>query len=385
MLSRMTAGALAIAAVQSRTDARAFRALPYQLYRGDSRWVAPLRGDERRRWLPRHNPSLRERWVQRFLAVRNGRPVGRIAAIVDLAFAARWDPGAGFFGFFECADDSEACEALLTAAGKALRAQGVSRLLGPVNLTTNDEVGLLIEGFHSPPTILSPYNPPFYDTLLRAAGLAPCMAYHAYAWSPASVCTPVVERVMRLARGRRAAASIRVRTSLPRRWHADLRTLLELYNESFGDLWGFVPLTWDELQERAERFRPFYRPELALFAECDGQPVGFALALPDVNEALAGLDGRLWPFGWLRLLWRVPRLRAARFLLLGVRPPFRGQGVAVLLAAAAADAGRRLGIARGELSLVQAGNRRVRAVVEAFGGVLTKTYCLYEKAIAADG
>jgi GNAT superfamily N-acetyltransferase len=377
----MTAGPLAVAAVESRTDARAFHALPYDLYRGDSAWVAPLRGDERRRWSPRHNASLRGRWVQRFVARWNGRPVGRIAAIIDPVFAERWEPGAGFFGFFECIEHRGVCRALVQAAEGALRAQGVTRILGPVNLTTNDEVGLLRNGFGSPPMILSPYNPPYFDSLLREVGFAPRVEYHAYAWSPASAPAPVVERIMRLARRGGSAAPIHVRPANPRHWDAEVRALHALYNESFADLWGFVPLSRDELAERAARFRPFYRPELALFAECEGRPVGFALALPDVNEALAGLDGRLWPLGWLRLLRRVPRIRSARFLLLGVLPSFRGRGVAVLLAAATADAARRLGVARAELSLVQAGNERIRAVIEAFGGVLTKTYCLYEKAV----
>ena len=375
----MTAGPLAIAAVESKTDERAFNALPYHLYRGDCCWVAPLRGDERHRWSPRHNASLRGRWVRRFLAFRNGQGIGRIAAIVDPVFAERWEPGAGFFGFFECARDADACRALIGAAEGALRGRGVTRILGPVNLTTNDEVGCLLEGFDSKPMILSPYNPPYYNALLRAMGFTPRVEYHAYAWSPASTPAPVVERAVRLARSH----GVHVRSANPRRWAAELRTLHALYNESFADLWGFVPLTWDELEQRAERFRPFYRPELALFAECDGHPVGFALTLPDVNEALAGLDGRLWPLGWLRLLRRVPRIRSARFLLLGVLPSVRGRGVAVLLAAASAAAARRLGIARAELSLVQTGNQRIRAVIAAFGGVLSKTYCLYEKPVGS--
>ena len=377
----MRPGALAVAAAEGRHDERAFRELPYHLYRGDAWWVAPLRSDERRRWSPRHNASLRGRWVRRFLARRNGLCVGRIAAIIDPLFAARWGAGAGFFGFFECADDREAGRGMFEAAEGALRAEGVRHVLGPVNLTTNDEVGLLIDGFESAPTILSPYNPPYYERFVREAGYAPRVLYDAFSWSPATAAAPVVERVVRRVVGPGRAVQLRCRATDPRRWQAELRTLHFLYNASFGDLWGFVPLTWEELLERAERFRPIYRPELALFAEWDGQPVGFALVLPDVNEALAGLDGRLLPLGWVRLVRRVPRIRTARFLLLGVLPEYRGRGVAVLLAAAAAAAGRRLGIARAELSLVQAGNQRIRAVIEAFGGVRTKTYCLYEKPI----
>lgn len=377
----MHAGRLAVAPVESAREDREFRALPYHLYRGDACWVPPLRSDEKRRWLPRHNASLRTRWVRRFLVRRAGHTVGRVAAIVDPQFAERWEPGAAFFGFFECTEDHEACRALLGAVEDSLRGRGVGRVLGPVNLTTNDEVGLLVQGFQFPPMILSPYHPAYYRALLEGVGFTPRIDYHAYAWTPAAETGPAVSRVVRFAARATVGAAVVVRPSVPRHWDAELRMLHELYNACFADLWGFVPVTWEELLERAEGFRPFYRPELALFAECGGRPVGFALALPDVNEALAHVGGRLWPLGWLRLLLRLRHTRAARFILLGVVPSFRGRGVAVLLAAAMAAAGRRLGIRRGELSLVQAENGRVRTIIEAFGGVPVKTYRLYEKSL----
>jgi GNAT superfamily N-acetyltransferase len=353
--------------------------LPYRLYRSDPRWVAPLWSEERRRWSPRHNPSLRRRWCRRFVARRGAAVLGRVAAVIDEEFAHRWSPGAGFFGFFECGDDGEAARALLSAAETALRDAGRSRVLGPVNLTTHDEVGLLVAGHDSPPMLLSPYNPPQYERFVRDAGFTALNDYHAYDWSADRPHAPSVDRLLH--RLSAPGSGLVLRPSCPSRWDEETRVLFELYNVSFADTWGFVPLAWDEFAQRAATFRPFYRPELVVFAELHGRPVGFALVLPDVNEALAPLGGRLWPFGWLRLLLGLRRVHSARFLLLGVRPEATGAGVAPLLAHRAAEAARRLGIRRAELSLVHGDNRRVRHVIEAFGGKVVKTFRLYEKVI----
>ena len=371
----MIAAELEVVPVETRSARRAFRNLPYDLYRDDARWVPPLRADERHRWSRRRNASLELRRAHRFLARRGHRVVGRVASVLDPEFARRWSPRAGMFGFFECENDVPAARALLGAAEARLHDAGCRRVLGPVNLTTNDEVGLLIDGFDSPPMLLSPYAPPYYADLVTAAGYVPHRDYHAYGWTPHTPLAPVVERVRRLARRR----GVVVRASDPSRWNEEHRLLFELYNAAFSDVWGFVPLSWSEYRERAGSFRRFYRPELVLFAECGGRPAGFGLALPDVNELLAKVGGRLWPLGWLRLARGVPRLRTARFILLGVLPEFRALGVAVAVAAEMAEAARRLGIERGELSLVQAENRKIQTVIAACGGPRVKTYRLYEK------
>jgi GNAT superfamily N-acetyltransferase len=229
--------------------------------------------------------------------------------------------------------------------------------------------------------VLSPYNPAGYASLAERAGYEPFLDYYAYLWSPETEIAPVAARVLR-AVVRRGERRVNVRPADPARWDGESRLLYELYNLTFADLWGYVPLSWEEFRARAASFRPFYRPELVLFAECDGRPVGFALTLPNINDALAGVDGRLLPFGWLHLLREVPRIQTGRFLLLGVAPEWRARGVAVALAAAMAAAARRLGMRRVELSLVQAGNRAVQSVIAACGGPRIKTYRLYQKRLA---
>lgn len=365
---------------------RTFVALPYRLYAADPRWVPPLRREERRRWSPVHNASLRDRWVRRFVAYRGERAVGRIAAIEDRGFARRWERVTGWFGFFECADDPAAARALLEAAARALAGRGLGAMIGPINLTTHDETGILVDGFDAPASMLTPYNPPYYDRLLREAGCLAARDYHAYRASLAGAVSPAMDRLVRaFTSGRGNAARVRIRALDLRHWEDEARTIMALYNAAFSAVWGFVPITWEEFAPRARQFRAFAVPELVPIAEVDGEPAGFALVLPDINVALARIGGRLLPFGWLTLLHAVPRIRAARFILLGVRPDCGGRGVGALLAYHVRETARRLGITHLELSLVQGLNDPVRHVIDAFDCPITKTYRLYRRPIAAPG
>jgi GNAT superfamily N-acetyltransferase len=383
-LSAATRGmeALTVLPVESPATERAFRELPYRLYRDDAYWAPPLRFEESRRWSPRHHASLRYRWSRRFLAVRGGCAVGRIAAIVDDDFARRWGAVTGFFGFFECENDPAAARALLDAAEEALRERRVEHVIGPVNLTTHDETGLLVDGFDSPPMLLSPYNPFYYSDLLVSCGYGPSREYHSYLWTPDVRIGPGVRRLVASAReGKGIAGGIVVRPLDPRRWASEIRSFFTLYNASFEGVWGAVPMRWDEFLDRAERFRSFLVPELVLFAEHEGEPLGCALTLPDANEVLRRVGGRLLPFGWLQLVRGAAKIRSARVMILGVRPDFTGRGAGALLAYESGETLRRLGFERAELSLVQGGNHRMRRIIEAFDCPKLKTFRLYEKRI----
>jgi GNAT superfamily N-acetyltransferase len=378
-----TPAAVLVESADSGRAHRTFVSLPYALYRDDPQWVPPLRMDERQRWSVRHNASLRTRWVRRFVASRGGQVTGRIAVIVDPAFAARWAPGTALFGFFECADDPESAAALLAAAEAAARSQGMHRLLGPVNLTPHDETGILLEGFDSPPTIQSPYNPPYYRRLLEAAGYRVTHQYHAYTATPTDEPAPAIRRLVQAAaRGVGVARGVRVRPMDMGRWVEEARILHRLYNGAFANVWGFVPAGWDEFFQRATKFKPFAVPELIRIAELDGEPVGFGLTLPDVNEALLGVNGRLLPFGWLRLLRTVPRIRTVRFFILAVLPEYRGRGIAPLIAYETQQAARRLGITRLDLSLVQSTNTPVQHVIDGFASPVAKSFGLFARTFA---
>lgn len=361
-----------------RTDHRAFWTFPYVLYQGDPHWVPPLRYQESRRWSPAMNPSLAKRQVRRFLARRDGRVVGRVAAIHDPAFSERWAPGAGFFGFFESEDHQPTADSLLVAVAETVREWGLTKVLGPVNLSTNDEVGLLVAGFDDPPMLLSPYNPPYYQRLLEKAGLVVERDYHAYAWDP-MVRAAAVERAVQAAA--QSHPPLTLRSVDPNNWNSEVKLLHRMYDACFADLWGFVPLTSGEFTQRASEFRPFYRPELALFAERQGETIGFTLALPDINEVLARVGGRLLPFGWLTLLRGVSRIRSARAILMGVLPQYRKGGAAMLLAAGLINAARRIGFTRAEISLIQQTNAGMGGVIRGVGGRPIKSYRLYQQSL----
>lgn len=369
---------LRVTPVRTPADSRAFWSFPYDLYRRTPGWAAPLRRDERRRWDPRHNPSLAGRRVWRFVAWRGRRVVGRIAAVLDPEFARRWSPATGLFGFFECADDPGVSAALFAAAEEALRMEGsASRVVGPVNLTFHDEMGLLVGGFETRPSFLTPFNPPYYQGLVECEGYRPLLDQHAYRWTPGSPPHPAVGRAVR----RAMSAGTVLRAMCPERWESELRLLHALYNESFDGVWGFVPIPWNDFRLRAEGFKPFYRPELVRIAEVNGRPVGFVLALPDLNPLLATVRGRLFPIGALCLALGVPRLREARCMLLAVAPIATGRGIALALVTGLAAAGCRLGLSGGELALVHEGNGAARHVIEAMGGKPVRTYRLYQKEI----
>jgi len=360
--------------VLDRADAKAFSRLPFELYATDPFWVAPLASQERERWSEKRNPSLRNRWHRRFLAWRGRRPVGRVAAIRDDQFGDRWSPGAGFFGFFESENDPVTARALLGAAEAALAEMRCTHVYGPVNLTTHEEVGLLEESNGHRPMVLSPYNPPSYPTLVRAAGYAPAVELRSYEWRHELKPRDEVAGL----RARRDPA-LTIRASDPKRWDEECRILGDLYNRSFTNVWGFVPLTRDEFRHRAESFRAFYRPDLVLFAEREGRPVGFALTLPDANEVLGPLRGRLWPFGWWRLMKGIPKIRAGRFILIGVDPDETGHGAAFELSYRMMEAVIRAGFTRAEISLILGLNERMNRITQTYGWPQVGLYRLYRK------
>jgi GNAT superfamily N-acetyltransferase len=360
--------------VLDEADARAFNRLPEKLYARDPFWVAPLRNQEQQRWSLRHNPFLQTRWHRRFVAWRGRDPVGRVAAIRDDLFARRWSEGAGFFGFFESEDDPVTARSLLETAEASLDHIHCTHVFGPVNLSTHEEVGFLVQGYERRPMVLSPYNPPFYPGMAEAAGYSKALELQCYEWR--RELTPRTE-VARLRA--RSGEGLRIRSSDPGRWDEENRILFDLYNRCFANLWGFVPLTWPEYCRLSGSFRPFYRPELVLFAERDGRPIGFALTLPDVNEALAPLKGRLLPFGWWHLMRAIRKIRAGRFILIGVDPEETGHGVAFELSYRMMESAIRLGFDRTDLSLILDTNERMKKVITTYGWPLSSVYRLYRK------
>jgi len=305
--------------------------------------------------------------------------VGRIAAIYNPVHCETHHEPAGFFGFFECIDSVEVAERLIKAAGGHLRSFQCTHMLGPVSFTTNEEAGLLVEGFEEPPRVMCNYAPPYYANLLAGCACTKTMDLLSYEGVlghrfPRKY-VDVFERVS-------PKGAIRVRPFNRKRMREEIQIIREVYNGSFQDLWGFVPLSPLEAEAMGKSFTPFSDDDLVWIAEYEDKPVGFILAFPDVNEILKGLNGRLFPFGIFKLLLRRRSMRSVRVLGLGVLPAYRSMGIETLLIR---QVHRRIetgGYEGAEFSVVNENNIRMRRILERFGFRLAKRYRIYRVPIS---
>jgi GNAT superfamily N-acetyltransferase len=361
--------------VSSRRDLDRFIRVPFRLYSRDPLWVAPLPSDERARLTPGKNPYFEHAEAAYFLAVEGGRDVGRIAASTDRNYDREHGERQATFGFFE-AESKEAAHALLAAAEGWARAKGAEVLRGPMSFTTNDEVGLLIEGFHLRPALLMPYNPPAYREWLESRGLAKAKDLYAFDVPvPAKTPEPYASVAPRV----RSRYSATVRRLDMKQFDAELERVKQVYNAAWRENWGFVSMTDHEVEHMAKQLRPAVNPKLVVFVEVDGEPVAFALVLPDVNVALRPIRGRLFPFGIFRLLWALPRIRELRLMALGIRAEYRRRGIDALLMDELVAACHETGMRRSEVGWTLEDNDAINRHIAQMGGVRTKTYRIYER------
>jgi hypothetical protein len=369
------ADAVSVEPEAGRADRRAFLGLPYRLYAGHPRWVPPLRRDEARLMDPRRNPFFRHGEARHFLARRGDRVVGRIAAVENRLHNEVHGDRVGFFGFFDVEPDAEAAAALVDAASRWCAARGLSPMRGPVCYSTNDVCGVLVEGFDLPPSILMPYNRPDYDALLVGAGLVPAKDLLAYELATA---LGAPERFRRVVERRMERGGYRLRTFDLRDFDREVERVRDVYNRSWERNWGFVPATEEEFAAAAGDMRRVLEPRCSALALHGDEPVGFSLVVRDVNQALRGLDGRLFPLGVFRLLRNLRRIDHLRIVALGLVPRARGAGVVEAFFLRAFDGAREGGYVGGEAGWVLEDNAAMRAPLEAAGARVTKRYRLYE-------
>jgi GNAT superfamily N-acetyltransferase len=329
---------------------------------------------------PSH-PFYQHAQAQLFLA-RNGdgQVVGRVAAIKNDAHTAQHHDGVGFFGFFESERDPAIAAALFDAARAWLSSRGLRVMRGPVSPSINDEVGLLIDGFDTPPVVMMPHNPPWYAELVEASGFAKAKDLLAYRHLKAST---DVQRVTRMADVLAKRNKIVIRPLNMKHFQAEVDRVRFLYNTAWEANWGAVPMTDAEFADLAKQLKPVVVPDLVAFGEVDGQLAGFALALPDLNVALKHMDGRLLPFGWAKALWYSRKVPGLRTLTLGVLPQFRRTGLAELLYLTIIRNGLAKGMTYGESSWILEDNYLMRQALEKIGGEAYKTYRLYDKPIGS--
>jgi hypothetical protein len=377
-----------VSEVRSRRDLRHFLDLPRRIYKDDPSWVPPLRQEVRKLLDRRRHPFFEHGEACFWLAWSGNTPVGRISAQVNRLHLEAHGDATGHFGFLEAMEDQAVFEALLATAESWLRARGMRRILGPYSLSMNDEIGVLISGFSHPPVIAMAHSPTYYATRIEAAGYTKAKDLYAFRFeideTRNEAIAELLEKAVRIDRDGR----LRVRHIDMRRFEAEMRAGIAIYNDAWSANWGFVPVTPREVQHLLAVLKPVIHPRGILLGEIDGRLEGLFVAIPDLNELIADLGGRLFPFGWAKLLWRLKRRppKGGRVMLAGLTKPYQNSALgAAMLLWMFADIFRSAyerGYRYVEFSWVLEDNARSIAICERAGGSLYKTYRLYQKSLA---
>jgi ribosomal protein S18 acetylase RimI-like enzyme len=347
----------------------------FPIYQNDPHWVPPLLYERKRFFDPRKNPYFKVAQVQCFVASQDGQDVGTIAAVVDEVYQEE-EAGTGFFGFFEFIDDREVAAALLDAARVWLAERGMDRVIGPFNFNTNHEFGLLVDGFDSDPYIANPHNSSYYPGIYAALGLRPVMDWYAYHVDSEMA---GVKRMKRL--GQRLLSrhpEITIRSLDLSRFDEEVLMLREIYRDAWEQNWGHVRVTDEEFVFIAAGLKQVVDPELCLVAEVDGRTAAISVTLPDMNQVVKRMNGRIFPFGWRHLLMRKKIINRVRVFMLGVAQEFQSLPLGAALYARSFDIGSAKGLGQGEASLILENNVRMRGALEKMGATIEKTYRNYE-------
>ncbi len=369
---------LQVRPVRSRGELMRFIRLPWRIYRKEPRWIPPL-VFERRDFLNRKkNPFFEHAEAEYFVAWRGRTPVGRISAQVDRAFNEFHESRWGMFGFFECEDDPEAARALLDAADTWLRERDCDRMVGPMDFSMNDEAGLLVEGHDLPPMIKQPWQPSYYQRLLEGQGLDKAMDL--LMWNlEVTDRSKVLPVLWDLSAKVESEHGIKLRHMRKKDLESEIRRFVEVYNLAWSENWGFVPITESELRHTAKELKPLLDENWLMVAEKDGDTVGVALTVPDFNQVLDKLNGRLLPFGWAKALWKMRRVDRVRVGFLGVKPEYQHTGVAAKFYEEHFDMAAKTPQKGGEMGWILETNTAMNRGMEAMGGRVVKRYRVYER------
>ena len=368
-------GAIEVVPADNKKLLKEFVELPFRLYRGDPYWVPPLRMAVNELLDRRKHPFYTNADAEFFLALRDGRTVGRVAAIVDRNYNKFHDEQAGFFGFFEAENDPAVASALLLRARDWVFERGAKFLRGPMNPSTNYECGMLVEGFDSPPMVQMTYNPPYYPALMDGLGLRKSKDLYAYLQHSDTLDT---DKIGRVADKALAKHGVRVRPIDMKNFDADVERVWEVYNSAWERNWGFVPMTREEFLLQGKEMKQILKPDLVLIGEKEGRVVGFALALPDINQALIHTNGNLFPTGLLKILYYQRLVKNVRVLALGVVEEYRASGVAAGFYVTLWRNAKRLGFGPSEMSWILEDNVLMNRSLIAMGAKKYKTYRIYE-------
>src|SRR5258708_6691959 len=372
----MTLGGIEIAAVDGKKASHDFVELPFTIGRNEVHWVPPLRMAVKELMDRAKHPFYANAEAEFFLARRGGRVVGRIAAIIDRAHNKFHNEQAGFFGFFECEDDPEVARALFEKARSWTTERGAKFLRGPVNPSTNYECGVLVDGFDRDPMVMMTWNPRYYPRLIEQAGLVKAKDLLAYLSNANAI---EMEKIARVGdRALKKNNGVRVRPIDMKNFQADVERVWQVYGAAWARNWGFIPMSREEFFLMGKEMKMILKPELVLIGEVGDKVVGFALALPDVNQALKHARGSLFPTGLLKILYYQRLVNHVRVLALGVVEEYRASGLAAAFYATLVRNARKLGFGDCEMSWILEDNVLMNRSAEAMGAKRYKTYRIYE-------
>jgi len=372
---------LEVKPVDGKKMRKQFIEIEFLMNREDPNWVPPLLADRRAAFDTQSNPIFEHTEVAFFLAYRDEKPVGRITAHLDRIHLERHKDETGFFGFFQCENRPETARALLDTAEAWLREKGLKASRGPMSFNTNEEFGCLIEGFDRPPMLLMPHNPSYYRDLIEGCGYAKCVDTYCWWYDNQKTLPPEVDKI--IARTKRIP-NLEIRQADVKHFEDEVRLIMKIWNSAWAANWGFVPLSEREIMKAAADLKMIVDPRLVFFIEVEGRPIAYAAAFPNINEAIRDLDGKLFPFGILKLLWRVKvkKPKTARVMMLGIEPEYRGMhlmGLSVLMYKELYDRSREAGYIGGELSWTLESNKAINKGIEFMGGERYRTMRVYEK------
>ncbi len=364
--------------VSSKKELMQFIKMPWQIYKDDPNWVPPLIMDRKKLLDKNHNPFFQHAEMDMFLAFKDGKIAGRIAAITNENHNKFHEDNIGFFGFFESENDAEVTKTLLDTATEWVQQKGKDGILGPLNPSTNDETGLLVKGFDSPPQVMMTYNPPYYLDLLEGYGLKKAKDMYAWFWDIRGIEFP--EKLVKIADIALRRSGVTIRNIKLKDLKSELELVLEVYNNAWSKNWGFVPMTKEEILHAADDLKQIADEDYLLIGEKDGKPVAFCVTLPNINEVLIKIkNGKLFPTGIFKLLTGMKKTTTVRVLMLGVIKELQNAGLGPAFYLESFKVGKRKGIIGGEFSWILEDNIAMNKGAEAMGASNYKTYRLYQQ------
>ncbi|MBF0104515.1 MAG: N-acetyltransferase [Deltaproteobacteria bacterium] len=369
--------------VKSCKDKRAFIDLPYRLYKGEKNWVPPLKMERHEFFNPKKNPYFDNARVQLFVALKDGIPAGRLSAQINNLHNNLYHENTGHFGCFECTNDTAVAQALFQTAENWLKMQGMNRVVGPFSLSINEESGILIKGYDARPYPFMPYNYPYYAQLIEERGYTKIKDLIAWNYDSSR---PIPEAAAQIAAVVKTYPGLTVREVDPKKLKRDVKIIRDVFNSAWSKNWGFIPWTDAEVDKLAKDFKLILNPRLALIAEVNGEPAAISIAFPNYHEAIADLNGRLFPFGLIKFLYRLKtnKIRSSRLALLGIKKEYRHDvlaGLSVYLYTEMHRRSHEIGQIGGELSWTLDDNIKINTGISLMGGEPHKTYRIYEKGL----